>query len=107
MIVVSVTYPATEGSTFDFAYYWDKHMPLVWSLWGPAGLTRVRFLRGTGVPGGGPIATHLVAMLEFASEADFQRAGQQHGKEVMSDIKNFTNSKPVVQLNEPTEQTGS
>lgn len=105
MVVVSVTYPA-EGSTFDFSYYWEKHMPLVWSLWGAAGLSRVLFLRGTGAPGGGPVATHLVAMLEFPSEAEFQRAAAEHGKPIMADIKNFTDSKPVLQLNEATEQTG-
>ena len=106
MVVVSVTYPASEGTTFDFSYYWERHMKLVWSLWGSAGLSRVRFLRGTGAPGGGPVATHLVAMLEFPSEADFQAAVKEHGREIMSDIKNFTDSKPVLQLNEATEQTG-
>ena len=53
------------------------------------------------MPGGGPAAYHLIALLTFQSEQDFQRAAQQHGKEVMGDIKNFTDAKPVVQLNEP------
>jgi uncharacterized protein (TIGR02118 family) len=100
MIVVSVTYPATEGSRFDLDYYREKHVPLVRSRWGSCGLTDSKFIRGVGVPGGGPVAYHLTALLYFGSEAEFQGAGQQHGKEVMSDIKNFTDVKPIVQLND-------
>lgn len=101
MIVVSVTYPATEGSRFDLEYYTTKHMPLVQARWGEFGLTETRLLRGTGAPGGGPAAYHLTALLSFRSEEDFNRAGQAHGREVMGDIKNFTDTKPVVQFNAP------
>jgi len=100
MVVVSVTYPATEGSRFDLDYYTSRHLPLVQSRWGGCGLVETKILRGIGAPGGGPAAYHLTALLTFQSEQDFQRAGQQHGKEVMGDIKNFTDTKPVVQLNE-------
>ena len=100
MIVVSVTYPAAEGSRFDLDYYREKHMPLVQSRWGTCGLTDAQFLRGVGMPGGGPFAYHLTALFTFETQSGFERAAQEHGREVMSDIKNFTNARPVVQLNE-------
>ncbi len=100
MIVVSVTYPATEGTHFDLDYYTGKHLPLARSRWEAMGLLEIRVLRAISAPGGGPAATHLMALLTFRSEQDFQAAVQQHGKEVMGDIKNFTDSKPVVTLNE-------
>jgi len=100
MIVVSVTYPASEGTTFDLDYYQTKHIPLVRERWGAAGLQDVQAFRGTGAPGGGPAAFHMVALLTFESEAAFGNAGKLHGKEIMGDIKNFTDAKPVVQLNE-------
>jgi len=37
---VSVLYPQTADSTFDMAYYLDKHMPLVSQKWGPHGLQK-------------------------------------------------------------------
>jgi hypothetical protein len=42
----------------------------------------------------------MIALLTFNSEQDFMKAAQQHGQEVMGDINNFTDCKPVVQLNE-------
>jgi len=103
MIVVSVTYPATEGSRFDLEYYREKHAPLVQSRWGACGMADAKYLRGVGAPGGGPVAYHLTALLFFGAQEDFERAAQQHGKEVMSDVKNFTDVKPVVQINEQFE----
>ena len=103
MIVVSVTYPATEGSRFDLQYYREKHAPLVQSRWGTCGMTSAKYLRGVGAPAGGPIVYHLTALLSFGSQEDFERAAQQHGKDVMSDVKNFTDVKPVVQINEQFE----
>lgn len=99
MIVVSITYPANEGSRFDLDYYTGKHLPLVQARWSECGLVETRVLRGIGAPGGGPAAYHLTALLAFSSEEAFARAGQQHGREIMGDIKNFTDTKPVVQLN--------
>lgn len=99
MIVVSVTYPAVEGSRFDLDYYQTKHMPLVRSRWGACGLVDAKFMHGIGAPSGS-VAFHMTALLSFGSQEEFQRAAQQHGKEIMSDIRNFTDVKPVVQFNE-------
>lgn len=103
MIVVSVTYPATAGTRFDLDYYRTKHMPLVHARWGAAGMTQAQLIRGTGAPGGGELAYHMIALLTFESPERFGQAAKQHGKEIMGDIKNFTDTKPVVQFNEAFE----
>jgi uncharacterized protein (TIGR02118 family) len=100
MVVISVTYPATNGSRFDLDYYTTKHLPLLQSLWGDFGLVSTTVLKGIGTPDGRPVVYRMIALLTFESADHFQRAAQQHGKEVMADIKNFTNIKPVVQINE-------
>jgi len=100
MIVVSVTYPAAAGTHFDLEYYRTKHVPLVQSLWGPCGLTAAEYMHGTGAPGGGTAAYFLVALLSFETKDAFENAGKQHGREIMGDVRNFTDVKPVVQFNE-------
>ncbi len=101
MITVSVSYPATEGSKFDFSYYQAHHVPLVRELWGQCGLTAESYLRGTSAPGGGPAPVHLLALLTFTDADAFAEAGRLHGKAVMSDIKNFTDVRPVVTIHVP------
>jgi uncharacterized protein (TIGR02118 family) len=100
MIIVSVTYPASEGTKFDLDYYRTKHIPLVRDRWAASGLSDIELLRGAGAPGGGPASFHMIALLSFESEEAFGRAAKQHGNEVMNDIKNFTDAKPAVQFNE-------
>ena len=57
-------------------------------------------LRGkSGATGDAP--THpIIVLLYFDRLEDFQAAVQQHGKEVMGDIPNFTDAQPVLQINE-------
>ena len=100
MIIVSVTYPASEGSRFDLDYYQSKHLPLVRSLWRQSGLVAEMYLRGISAPGGGPAPVHLTALLTFTSADDFARAVELHGKDVMGDIANFTAVRPVLTINE-------
>jgi uncharacterized protein (TIGR02118 family) len=100
MIIVSVMYPATEGARFDMDYYLKTHVPLVGARWNPLGLREAKVLRGSSAPGGGAPKYSVIALLTFDSAQDFQRAVEQHGKEVLGDIPNFTNVQPVVQIND-------
>ena len=103
MIVVSVTYPVAEGTHFDLEYYRTKHVPLVQSRWGACGLMAAEYMHGTGAPGGGPATVFMTALLSFETKEAFEAAGKQHGREIMGDIRNFTDVKPVVQFNEALE----
>ena len=99
MVVVSVAYPA--GCRFDLDYYMQTHIPLVQSRWAGFGLSEVRVLRGISAAGGGAPPCPIMALLTFGSQQDFERAVEQHGKEVMGDIKNFCDANPAIQINEP------
>lgn len=100
MVMVSVLYPNQPGSRFDERYYLDTHIPLVRRHWEPMGLTDLRLLRGATAPDGGPAPYRVMALLTFASAEALQKASAAHGKEIFGDIPNFTDVRPVSQVNE-------
>lgn len=103
MIKVSVMYPSGEGHTFDMEYYASKHMPLVKELLGDALLSTAI---DKGIAGATPKHTVpylAIGHMTYASMESFQKAFAPHGKAIMSDIKNFTNAEPVIQINEIVE----
>jgi uncharacterized protein (TIGR02118 family) len=102
MMTVAVMYPAGPEATFDREYYLGRHIPLVRERWTPFGLQSVQVLQGTGLADGSGPVYQAMALLTFGSLADFQKAGQAHGREIMGDIPNFTNVRPVVQFNDVT-----
>jgi hypothetical protein len=42
MVVVTALYPNEPGSSFDYDYYLNKHVPLVRERWRPMGLENQR-----------------------------------------------------------------
>jgi uncharacterized protein (TIGR02118 family) len=98
MIKVSVLYPLTDK--FDWDYYMTKHTPLVEKLLKPA-LKKIDVAKGLGGGGPGAPATYTaICDLHFESIEAFQAAMAPHGKEIMSDIPNYTDAKPVMQTSE-------
>jgi uncharacterized protein (TIGR02118 family) len=97
---VSILYPNSEGSTFDMDYYCNTHIPMTAERLGPAlkGVTIEKGLSG-GAPGSQP--TYLAAghLLCDSVEA-FQEAFAPHAQELTSDIPNYTNVRPIVQISE-------
>jgi uncharacterized protein (TIGR02118 family) len=107
MIVVSVIYPRSHGTEFDYDYYEENHLPLLTQRWGGAGLIGAEALRGTTAPDGGDAPYFAIALLRFESrEAMGAALGGEHAEEVMGDIPKFTNVQPVVQINEPIGNGG-
>lgn len=101
MITVTVLYPKTNESHFDFDYYLQIHTPLVKARFGPLGMEGLHLLRGSGSLAGGPPDFAMIARLDFTSLPHLQQALTQHGAEIMSDIPKFTNVQPIIQMNEP------
>ena len=99
-MIVSVTYPHSEGSHFDTNYYLTKHMPLVRERWTSLGLKGTQILKGSPGPDGVAAASTMMVLLDFESAEAFGKAVATHGDEVMGDVPNFTDIKPVVQFNE-------
>ena len=100
MIKVSVMYPNKPGARFDHDYYRDKHMPLVKAKLGDA----CKFYTvDKGLAGGAPGApATYVGMCHIFSDSveAFQAAMGKNAKEIMSDIPNYTDIAPVIQISE-------
>jgi uncharacterized protein (TIGR02118 family) len=100
MIKVSVMYPYAPGARFDHDYYRDKHMPLLAARMGAAckSYTIDKGLAG-GAPGAPP--TYIGMCHVFADSVEsFQAAFGPHAKEILGDIPNYTDLKPVMQISE-------
>ncbi len=80
MVVVTALYPNEPGSSFDYEYYLNKHVPLVRERWRPMGLENQRQVRGMGTLDGSPAPYQVIAFLTFRTLADFQKAAQEHGQ---------------------------
>jgi uncharacterized protein (TIGR02118 family) len=102
MIRVSVLYPNDAGATFDMAYYTGHHMPMVQRKCGTAckSITAEQGLSG-GEPGSKP-AYIAAGHLTFDSVEAFQKSFGPHASEILGDIPNYTNIKPVVQISKVT-----
>ncbi len=100
MIRVSILYANKEGSKFDHDYYRDSHMPMVRNKLGSV-------LRESsidkGIAGGAPDAPLpfvCIGYLSFDSVEDFQQAFAENAGDIMSDIPNYTDIEPVIQISE-------
>jgi uncharacterized protein (TIGR02118 family) len=100
MIKVSVLYPSGEGKTFDIAYYCDKHIPMARRLLGAA-LKGVAVEQGiAGGEPGAPAPFLAIGHLSFESLEAFMRAFLPAADALRSDIPNYTNSRPTIQISE-------
>lgn len=99
-MIVSVMYQVGAGHRFDLDYYMKSHIPLVGSLFGPAGMKGAQILQGVGSPSGDGATYHVIALLDFESLDAFKAAADTHGAAVFGDIPKFTDVQPVVQFNE-------
>ena len=100
MIKVSVMYPYTADARFDHDYYRDKHMPLLKARMGDACLS---YTIDKGLAGGAPgSAPAYVAMCHVFAESveSFQKSFGPHAKEILGDVKNYTDIAPVSQVSE-------
>lgn len=102
MTKISVLYPNGENVRFDMPYYLGKHVPLAIELLGSSpGYQGVSVERG--LAGGAPdSAPAYVAMCHFLFDSveSFRAAFGPHAAALMSDIPNYTDSSPVIQISE-------
>ena len=90
MIRLSVMYPATPGSKFDWDYYLGKHLELSRWLLTPRGLVKTEIDRAVG---------HLF----FRTMEDLVSALGATAAEFIADEPNYTNVPSVVQISEVVE----
>jgi uncharacterized protein (TIGR02118 family) len=93
-------YPNSEGSTLDMAYYCSRHIPLVREKLGAA-LKGSAVDQGIGGPEPGSPAPYLaIGHLLFESVEAFQASFGSHAQAILSDIPNYTNTQPTIQISE-------
>ncbi len=97
MIRVSVSYPRSAGKKFDFDYYRNHHMPLVKERLTPI---KVEIDAGIPNPHGDPSPYVAIGYMTFESLEQFVARYGAAAKELSSDIANYTDIEPVVQLAE-------
>ena len=101
MIRVSALYPNESGAKFDHSYFMDNHLPMLRELLGPRGLVRVEVDKGiSAADPSAPAPFVLVAHLIFNSVDEVHEGFKAVGREVMSDIPNFTSVTPTFQISE-------
>lgn len=100
MIKVTIFYPNAEGKTFDMDYYENKHMPLVASLLGDS-LKLVKIDKGlaAGAPDT-PVPYLAIGYLYFEKVSAFKNSFGPNAEKIRSDIPNYTNIQPIVQVSE-------
>jgi uncharacterized protein (TIGR02118 family) len=100
MIKVTILYPNAPDARFDMKYYVTHHMPMVRDKCAP----ECRSIGAEGGVAGGDPGTQApyiaIGHLTFDSVAAFQKSFGPHAGEILADIPNYTNTKPVIQISE-------
>jgi uncharacterized protein (TIGR02118 family) len=100
MIRVSFFYPNTPESFFNLDYFLNQHLPKVQKVLQPEGLAGVEVDRGIGTSNPEiPLQYSVIEHLLFNNFEEMQCALGMHSPGLMADVPNFTNVKPVVQIN--------
>jgi uncharacterized protein (TIGR02118 family) len=100
MIKVTILYPRTPGSKFDFDYYLSTHMPRSIALLGMAmdAITVERVL-DPGLPWPAPAYTAICSFVCESREA-YEAAFIPHMAELQSDTPNYTDAEQTVLISE-------
>ncbi len=102
MIKISILYPNSKGSRFDFSYYIETHMPMSIGLLsaypGYRGVSVEQGLGG-GIPGTEATYVALCHFL-FDSMENFMAAFTPHAATLQGDMPNYTDIEPVVQFSQ-------
>ena len=102
MYILTVTYPKSPDTKFDFDYFRSKHLPELGKAFKRFGLGYSVVLRGEQSLDGGDPAYFATAMLSFASEQGAREAVKSKAAKALSkDVANFTSAAPVMQFNTP------
>lgn len=100
MIKVSFFYPNTQESKFNLDYYLTQHIPMLREQLEPQGLVSVEIDEGIGTPKpDSPVPFVVVEHLFFNNYEQMQMALGTHSEVLMTDLTNFTNIEPLVQIN--------
>jgi uncharacterized protein (TIGR02118 family) len=98
-LCLTVLYPWQVDAQFDFAYYRDKHLTLLAKLYG-ASVGKMQVRKGLRQGDGSPPGFVATVTIDILSMEGFDAAGKQHFPTLAADLPNFSNIKPLGQIEE-------
>lgn len=100
MISVTILYPRAPGARFDFDYYINTHMKRSAELLGPH-MQAISVEQGLD-PGAPWPPASFFAICRFVcqSRQSYEAAFLPHAEELQSDIANYTDVAPTIQISE-------
>ena len=100
MIRLSVMYPQTTSSSFNWNYYTSTHFELVRKYLSGKGLLRTEVDKGVaGFPPGAPAPYHAIGHLFFSTLDELVNA-LSTSPELIADQRNYYSGESVVQISE-------
>ena len=97
---VSILYPNGEGKTFDIDYYQNKHMPMVAGFLGD-NLSFYEIDKGIAARTPNEMVPYVAIGYFYVKDiSDYNEAIGKNRETVISDIKNYTNIRPIIQISE-------
>jgi len=101
MIRLTVLYPVTTESTFDWNYYLGPHLVLARQLLLPHGLVRIEVDRGIAAfPPGTPSHHHAIGHLYFETMLQLDTALAATTSALIADQQKYYSGESVVQVSE-------
>jgi len=96
---LAVYYPWNADAKFDYDYYRNKHLKMLGELYGKSvGKMQIRKGLHQG-DGSSPVFVTALAVEILSMEA-YEAASKEHVAKLIADVPNFTNIKPVAQIEE-------
>ena len=101
MIKISILYPNSPDSRFDLPYYIGMHMPMsIGLLSAHPGFKGVSVEQGVGGAMPDTDAAYVIMChLQFDSLESFMDAFMPHAATLQSDMPNYTDIEPIIQVN--------
>jgi uncharacterized protein (TIGR02118 family) len=100
MVRVIILYPDSPGATFDMAYYTGSHLPMVRKKCGAACTSTAAEKGVSGAEPGSKPPYLAIGYLMFDSVESFGKSFGPHAAEIVGDVPNYTNIKPIIQISE-------
>ena len=109
MVRLSVLYPATPGSTFDWNYYLGPHLVLARRLLLPTASFASRLIAASAPSAGTPSHHHAIGHLYFESMLQLDTALAATAPELIADQRKYYTGETIVQVSEvvPSLSTSS
>jgi len=97
---VAILYSNEEGKTFDMDYYQNKHMPMVANY---LGKNLKSYEINKGIAGRTPsdkVPYLAIGYFYIKNISEYNKAIGQNINTITSDLKNYTNIQPIIQISE-------